>query len=430
VAIGSGIVVGVLIAWPGVIERWLYALAAACAAGGMLVDVANGHAAVDGPLSPQVAVQWVHVVAAGVWMGGLTALLLGLRGSPNEEKAVAARRFSRWAGVALVAIAATGLLRAITEVGTIDALLNSDFGRLVIAKTVLLGVLAALGAFNHFISVPAAIRTLRPLRRVGRVEVSIGVVVLLATGILVNLAPPSSMAAAQSLPAEPSLLVTGSDFGTTVRVRLVATPGTAGINQFAVGVTDYDSGAPVSASAVSLRFSPASASGVGGSSLALAATGPGAFAGSGGNLSLDGIWKVTALVVSPGGSVEVPLPIATRIPEAHVEANEVTGAPTIFTAHLGAGGSLQVYLDPGQTGPNELHATFFDASGNELPVPSATILVAPSGSPSTVVAPRQLEPGHFVADLDVTAASLGVDVVGAAADGSTLHAHVDIPVQP
>jgi copper transport protein len=429
VAVGSGIVVALLFRSSSAGRRGLFGLAAGCAAGGMLVDVVNGHAAAGGLIIVQVVAQWVHILAAGVWMGGLAGLLLSVRGLPNDDKALAVLRFSRWAGVALAAIAATGVLRAYQEVGTIDALVTTDFGRLVIAKSLLLGILALLGAINHFISVPAAIRSLVPLRRVGRVEVTIGVVVVLATGILVNLAPPSSIAAAPSQPSVPPLVAAGNDFGTTVRVRLVVTPGSAGLNQFALAVTDYDSGAPVSASGVTLRFSPTSTPGLGGSSLALAATGPGAFAASGGNLSLDGIWTLTAVVAAQSGSIEVPLAVATRIPALHVEKNPVVGAPTIFTAHLGAGNSLQVYLDPGRPRKNELHATFFDASGNELPVPSATMLVSAAGGPNAVIFPRQLEPGHFVADLEATAGSLGVDVVGTAPGGGTLHAHFDIPVQ-
>ena len=90
---------------------------------------------------------------------------------------------------------------------------------------------------------------------------------------------------------------------------------------------------------------------------------------------------------------------------------------------------MQAYLDPGTTGSNELHATFFDASGNELPVQTATYLAGLDGA-GAVIVPRQLEPGHFVADLDATAGPLVVDIVGPAPDGTTLHAHLSIPVAP
>ena len=428
---GSALVVGALAAWPGSIERWLYALAAAAAAGGMLVDVLFGHAAASGQVTIDVAIQLVHIIAAGLWMGGLAALLLSLRGSSGGDGATAARRFARWAGIALGAIAVTGLLRAIQEVGTFDALLSSDFGRLVIIKSVLFGILAVLGTLNHFVSVPASIRTLAPLRRIGRVEVTVGVIALIATSLLVNLAPPASAAASPEQPATPPVTASGNDFGTSVRVRLVVTPGTAGVNQFTATVTDFDSGQPVDANGVTLRFSAASAHGVGDSSLALAATGGGTYAASAGNLSLDGIWNLVAVVAASTGTVEVPLAIATAIPGEDVEANPVAGAPTIFSAHLAGGYSLQVYLDPGRSGANELHETFFDAAGTELAVSAATLLVSPQRAPSTIVAARQLEPGHFVADLDVAGATLGVDVVGSASDGgTTLHAHFDIPVQP
>ena len=81
-------------------------------------------------------------------------------------------------------------------------------------------------------------------------------------------------------------------------------------------------------------------------------------------------------------------------------------------------------------GANELHATFFDASGTELPVQTVTMAAATADGIGAILSPRQLEPGHFVADSTVAAGPLGVDVAGPAPDGTQLHAHVDIDVQP
>jgi hypothetical protein len=288
--------------------------------------------------------------------------------------------------------------------------------------------LGALGAVNHFWSVPAATRTLDRLRRVGRVEVTVALVALVATGVLMNLAPPSSIAAPAVAQAAP-LIVTGHDAGTSVKLRLVVTPGTAGQNTFGVAVTDFDTGAPVAAPELDLRFKLDSASGVGDSTLALKPASPGGFEGSGTNLSLDGIWTITALVGTPAGNVEVPLGMATAIPDQQVDVNASPGVPTILTAHLGSGDTLQVYLDPGTAGQNELHATFFDAAGNELPVPVATYLVR-AGTVTTVLTPRQLEPGHFVTEVQPAAGTLAVDVIGTAPAGGTLHAHLSLTVAP
>ncbi len=429
IAAVAGLAVAVLVARRNRAARWPYGLAAAGGAAGMLVDVLNGHANASGVTLLQVGLQWLHILAVGVWLGGLTALLIGIRGSPDADKAGAAWRFRRLATIALATVAITGAVRAIQEVGSLDAFFTTDYGLTLVAKSALLLGLAGLGAVNHFVGVPAAIRNLRILRRVGRMEVAVAAVVLLATGLLVNLVPPSSVAAT-SAPPPPPATASGSDFGTTVRVKLVVTPGTPGINTFEAAVVDYDTGDPIPATSVQLRFSPASSSGIGSSTLRLEQRGVGDYQASGGNLSLDGIWKTTAVVAAPTATVEVPLPIATGVPGVEIDAVPAPGAPTIYTAHLPGGATLQVYLDPGSAGPNELHSTFFDASGNELPVQIATYLVEPASGPAAIVVPRQLEPGHFITDLTVTGTTLGADVAGPSPDGSMLHAHFDIPIQP
>jgi copper transport protein len=405
-------------------------LLSATAAGAMLIDVMTGHAAA-GSLSPiQVTVQWLHVLAVGLWLGGLAALLLQVRGTPSDEHALAIRRFSRWAGYALAVVALTGVVRAIDEIGGLDALLGTDFGRLVIVKSALLGVLALLGATNRFVNVPQAARRLAGLRRIGSVEVALGAGVLLASGLLVNLVPPSTVATASGSPPPSPLLATGSDFGTTVRARLAVEPGEAGFNRFTAIITDYDSGAPVEADSVVLRFALASASGTGPSTLALPAVAAGTYSASGPGLAIDGIWRVVAVVTTRGAAVEVPLVLATRVPAQPVDVNAAPGVPTIYTVHLDGRGSVQVYLDPGRAGANDVHATFFDAAGTALPVQTATMALSTPGSAGRELNPRRLEPGHFVAGSTIDAGTIAVDVVGPAPDGTQQHAHVEVTVLP
>ena len=304
-----------------------------------------------------------------------------------------------------------GCLRAIAEVGSIDALVSTDFGRLVIAKSGLLVVLAGLGAINHFRNVPRAGTGLRGLRRIGSTEVAIGLVVLVLAAALVDLAPPSSLAGAVAAapgprPAPSSAVITGHDFGTSTRVVLSVTPDTAGFDTFTLDVRDYDTGAPISGATVTLRFSLPARPAVGGSRLDLPSVGDGRYQATGGNMSLAGVWDVTATITHGDTSVEVPLELSTAIPDQRVDVQTTSGLPTIYTVHLAAGGTLQVYADPGASGPNELHATFFDAAGAEMPVTSATFRIESaddaSASPDALLQPRMLEPGHFVADTDLT----------------------------
>ena len=179
------------------------------------------------------------------------------------------------------------------------------------------------------------------------------------------------------------LELVGSDFGTSLKVRLDVSPGMAGFNTFKATVTDYDSGAPLAAATgVSLRFTFPGRSDVGSSRLDLPSIAPGVFSATGSNLSLVGAWQVTALVVNGTASVEVPFELDH--PDVAGDDRSRTpspGLPTIYTVHLSAGRSVQVYLDPGTAGANEVHATFFDAAGNELPVQSVVMVLGPSGGP-------------------------------------------------
>ncbi|MGZ6299393.1 MAG: copper resistance CopC/CopD family protein [Candidatus Limnocylindria bacterium] len=428
VAALAGVVVGALLVPPAA-PRWTFGLAAVAAGAAMLVDVLNGHAASGAAWLLQVAVQWLHIVAVGIWIGGLAALLLAVRGLPSADKAKAVRRFSTWAGLALALVAATGFLRALSEVKTFDALFGTGFGIVVIFKTLALGLLALLGATNRFFNVPVAGTTLRGLRRVGSVELVVGATVLAATGLLANLAPPSAAGNVQTPAARPVVAV-GSDFGTSVRIRLLVQPGAPGFNQFTAAVADYDSGAPVAASSIALRFQLASRSGVGASTLDLSPSGSGRFTARSGNLSLDGIWTITATVAGPNGSVEVPLVVATQVAAEPVDVMATPGAPTIYTVHLPGQSTVQIYLDPGTPGQNEMHVTFFDAAGSELPVPTATIAMTQGDGVATILSPRELEPGHFAADLTAAAGQVALDVIGQVQGSNPMHAHLEFEVKP
>ncbi|HEV2005823.1 MAG TPA: CopD family protein, partial [Candidatus Limnocylindrales bacterium] len=318
----------------------------------------------------------------------------------------------------------TGVIRAVSEIGSLDALVATDYGRVVLIKSVLLAFLALLGASNHYINIPAAARRLTGLRRVGATELALGGIVLGLSALLVNLAPPVSSAGTPSQPASAPIIANGHDFGTTVKLRLVVSPGGPGFNTFEASVTDFDTAAPVAATAVSLRFAIASSTGVGGSTLDLQPGGPGSFSASGGNLSLDGIWNIVATVAVPSGAVEVPLVASTAVAPQLVDGDGTPLAPA--TVHLADGTSVQVYLDPGGPGANELHATFFDADGQELPVPTATMAVLAQDGSAFIAASRQLEPGHFVADIQLAGGPIAVDITGGGATGGVIHAHLVI----
>lgn len=265
---------------------WAAGLAAA---GAMLAHVSAGHAAAAESLRwARVGAQWAHVAGAGVWIGGLAALLVGIRGAPSAAKARAVRQFSTVAGLALAVVAVTGVLRAVNEIGSWGGLVSSGYGRIVAGKSALLLLLAGLGAINRYRNVPAAERGLPGLRRVSGWELAVAAVTLGAAAVLASLAPPAGSRAA--VPEPDALVVTGSDFATSVRVRMEVRPGYAGVNRFVLRISDYDTGDPVDAGRVALRFAFLDSPDVGESELELEPSAGPAHRAEGGNLSLDGRW--------------------------------------------------------------------------------------------------------------------------------------------
>src|SRR5262249_61957225 len=96
----------------------------------------------------------LHMLAAGVWVGGLVWLLLGLRGLDGAERAAAVRRFSQLAFAAVAVIAVTGVLRAVPEVGSLAALVSTSFGVTLLIKSALFVALMGVARRNRYRLVP------------------------------------------------------------------------------------------------------------------------------------------------------------------------------------------------------------------------------------------------------------------------------------
>jgi putative copper resistance protein D len=103
----------------------------------------TGHSSAGGSHDLATNSLLIHLVAAGVWAGGLLALLAhALRG--GDHTGLAARRFSMVALWCWVAMALSGLVNAFVRVLPSD-LLTTGYGRLIVAKFTALCVLGVLG---------------------------------------------------------------------------------------------------------------------------------------------------------------------------------------------------------------------------------------------------------------------------------------------
>lgn len=79
----------------------------------------------------------VHLTSMAVWLGGL-AMLVGflLRRARDSELAAVLPVWSRWATLAVAALAAAGVLQACLQLGSVSALTGTTYGKLIIVKVV------------------------------------------------------------------------------------------------------------------------------------------------------------------------------------------------------------------------------------------------------------------------------------------------------
>ena len=299
------LVVAVFALRPG---RWSLAAVGFAAAAAFVVNVHGGHAGGVSPYRPlDIAVVSAHAIAAGVWIGGLAWLLLCLRGRPRAAWAPLVGEFATVAAVALVVVVATGLARAIAELGAPADLVRTSFGVALLVKLGFVAVLVALGAFNRLRVVPAlAGRTATGarFRRVSRVELATAAAVLAATAVLTGLAPGAATATA-ARPAPRPLVATASD-GATVTVTLTVTPGRAGDNAFVARLVRYGTTAPAAARGVTLECTLPSHPGIG-AALVMRRAGGGTWTGRGLQLSLPGTWRIEAVIAQAGTAVVLPM---------------------------------------------------------------------------------------------------------------------------
>ena len=183
--------------------------------------------------------QVVHVVAAGVWLGGVVTLLAVCWRSAVPVGA-AARAFAPLAAGALGVAAVTGVLAAIREVDRWYFLRWSDYGRVIIAKTVVVALAALAGL----------VTTLRARR--GRAGCSRRLLAGESGLVLAVLALAATLAGlaqgrGQQLPAQRGTLLPGPALATVLSDRgpaqLVLAPARPGTNTLSVALPSAQRGA-------------------------------------------------------------------------------------------------------------------------------------------------------------------------------------------
>ncbi|WP_329055651.1 copper resistance protein CopC [Streptomyces violaceus] len=114
----------------------------------------------------------LHLLATGVWLGGLVALLLTLRRSSGEDLTEVVPRFSRIAFASVTVLVVTGVYQSWRGLGSVSALSGTSYGRLLLAKLVAVTALVLAAGYSRCwtarLAAPATARTVAVRERVAQ----------------------------------------------------------------------------------------------------------------------------------------------------------------------------------------------------------------------------------------------------------------------
>jgi copper transport protein len=164
----------------------------------LLTSALTSHgAAVRVGAAPGIAIDWLHIVGATAWVGGLIGLAVLaptlLRAARSGSDPLLRRvilGFGRFALVASLAVALSGTLQSVLELGSWVALVSTAYGQLVLVKVGLLVAMLLVALFNEW-RVRTASSVAFGLVRGVRAELALGLIVL-GVAALLSGTPPSA----------------------------------------------------------------------------------------------------------------------------------------------------------------------------------------------------------------------------------------------
>ncbi|HZS60298.1 MAG TPA: CopD family protein [Gemmatimonadaceae bacterium] len=156
----------------------------ACATLALVVALARGGHTEGMPT--RMVVQTVHILGGGAWLGTL-GVVAAISGDRTDDRARLLRAFFPLALAGVATLAATGVVAAYTYVGAISNLWTTSYGRTLVAKLSLVAGALGCGYVNW--------RSLRrpraePIAPALRWELMLAAAIVIATGILTELAHP------------------------------------------------------------------------------------------------------------------------------------------------------------------------------------------------------------------------------------------------
>jgi copper transport protein len=292
-------------------DRWFWWVALGLGLALLLAQSFFSHASAAQEQIPAVGADWLHLSATVLWVGGLLHLIGAIpaarRGSQGEgisSLSLLVGHFSNFARVAVAALALTGLFATWLQVGSVEGLTGTLYGRALLFKLALFAPVIGLAAVNLLVTA----RRLRAgeaiwasrLRGLVAVEIVLTLGILLAVGLMTSITPARNqlaLLAAAPRPPEANPInatLTADD----LTLDLEISPGWVGVNTFALRLTGADGQPVTNASLIRMRFESQTQN-LGESELRPAHQGEGLYTIEGANLSAPGDWRIRVTVQRP-----------------------------------------------------------------------------------------------------------------------------------
>lgn len=209
-------------------QAWVMALAVAAIA---LTRSETGHPADHGNFTIAVWVDWLHLLAAGTWVGSVLGMSVVVFPHlvRSAERSVARtaeifQRLSTLSGVALVVLVACGIYNVVEQLGGAASLWTSRYGAALDVKLAIVLAMILIGAHNRYFKLPrlldrAGLRAdhgpiarilragtgdpetrggdgaavVRACARAVLIEAGLGLAVVAATAVLIHQMPPADV---------------------------------------------------------------------------------------------------------------------------------------------------------------------------------------------------------------------------------------------
>jgi len=245
----------------------LGALVAAAAV--LVLPGAAGHAAQTSPRGVSLMLDWLHLVAGSLWIGGLLGLLVLWHSLPAIRRIagliICVPRFSNVAFVSVMLLLASGTGATVIHMPILAALWQTSYGKMILIKIGLLAAAMLLGAVNLLRTKPRIVAARdRPeggpsaallLRHAISLETLLLTAAVFAAALLSSLAPPAAALAkeASALARVGPGRVTTTLHKAGYTLQLLVQPNKAVVpNSFALKLTK--NGAPVRGADITLSF--------------------------------------------------------------------------------------------------------------------------------------------------------------------------------